>query len=176
MNFAELFNNLGDTSKDIKINCKKLIFESNIADLSMHTQQALVLAISYSLQNLEIIEAALDYTTELDETHKKAAGICANIMSMNNVYYRSLHLLGNKELEQLPAGLRMQGLMQHQIDKGLFELMALAISAINGCGLCLTSHYAQLTKKYSNEQIAYAIKLAAVLEALKQSLITERFQ
>ena len=67
MNFEELFNNLGDTSKDIKINCKKLIFESNIADLSMHTQQALVLAISYSLQNLEIIEAALDYTTELDE-------------------------------------------------------------------------------------------------------------
>lgn len=171
MNFTALINTLGDQSKDNKLNCKKLILEEPNHNITATMQQSLVLAISYSLQHKGIIEAAKEFAQDLDVQHKNAAKTCANLMAMNNIYYRGMHLIGDKELEQQPAGLRMQGIMQHGIDKGLFELMSLAISALNGCGLCLKSHYFQLKKDYTVEQIAYALKLASVLNALKQNII-----
>ena len=92
-------------------------------------------------------------------------------MAMNNTYYRAIHLLAQPQLAQLPAGLRMQGIRQHEIDNNLFELMSLAVSAVNGCGMCLQAHYQQLKTHYNDQQISYAVKISAVLTALKQSLM-----
>ena len=46
----------------------------------------------------------------------------------------------NKEYETLRAGLRMNVMANPGIDKLSFELAALGVSAINGCGMCMDSH------------------------------------
>ena len=88
-------------------------------------------------------------------------------MAMNNIYYRAIHLAENKELSAMPANLRMNGLIHHGIDKVDFELFALAVSAINGCGLCVHSHVKQLLA-HSVIKIAIqsVLRLAATLNAL----------
>ena len=61
-------------------------------------------------------------------------------MAMNNVYYRFVHLASNPEYGTLPAKLRMNIIASHGIEKADFELFSLAVSAMNGCGLCIDSH------------------------------------
>ncbi|HLF67421.1 MAG TPA: carboxymuconolactone decarboxylase family protein [Gammaproteobacteria bacterium] len=48
-----------------------------------------------------------------------------------------------------------------------FELAALAISALNGCGMCMDAHTEKLKKdQVTPPQIQSAIRIAAVLHAL----------
>ena len=49
-----------------------------------------------------------------------AARAAAAIMGMNNVYYRSLHLLTNPEYRTLPARLRMNVIANPGVDKADF--------------------------------------------------------
>lgn len=172
MNFLELIDRLDHNSKDTKLNIKKVLLDSENQILEPTAEQAIVLAVSLGLKSEPLIVAAKSYTKDSSDDIKNAAAICANIMAMNNIYYRAIHLIESPNLSQQPAGLRMQGLMQHKIDKALFELMSLAVSAINGCGLCLQSHYKQLQAHYSDEQIVQALRISASLAALNQSLIT----
>ena len=88
-------------------------------------------------------------------------------MGMNNVYYRFVHLTSNPAYGQLPAKLRMQGIAAPGVDKEDFELMALAVSAIHGCGMCLDSHEAVLAKAgVRTEAIQEAVRIAAVLHGI----------
>ena len=87
-------------------------------------------------------------------------------MGMNNVYYRSLHLLSNPEYRTLRAGLRMNILANPGVEKVDFELWSTAVSAINGCGMCLDSHEAELKKHgVPAVQIQAALRIAAVVNA-----------
>ena len=53
------------------------------------------------------------------------------------------------------------------IDKLDFELYSLAVSAVNGCGLCIESHEKLLRKHdVSREAIQSAVRIAAVLHAV----------
>ena len=61
-------------------------------------------------------------------------------MAMNNVYYRFVHLASNKDYATMPARLRMNVIANPGVDKADFELWSLAVSAINGCGMCIDSH------------------------------------
>ena len=67
-------------------------------------------------------------------------------MGMNNVYYRALHLMKNPEYATLPARLRMNILANPGVDKVDFELWSTAVSAVNGCGMCLDAHENELKK------------------------------
>ena len=80
----------------------------------------------------------------LDAAHVSAAHAAAAVMAMNNVYYRFLHLVQDEEYAKLPARLRMNVIGNPGIDKADFELLALAVSAINGCGSCVAAHERQL--------------------------------
>lgn len=172
MTFLQLIDQLDHNSKDTKLNIKKVLLETEDQNLDETSRQAIVLAVSLGLKSEPLMAAAKSYAEDSSDDIKNAAAICANIMAMNNIYYRAIHLIESPSLSQQPAGLRMQGLMQHKIDKALFELMSLAVSAINGCGLCLQSHYKQLQAHYSDEQIAQALRISASLAALDQSRIT----
>jgi alkyl hydroperoxide reductase subunit D len=104
-----------------------------------------------------------------------AARAAAAIMGMNNVYYRSLHLLSNHEYRTLPARLRMNILADPGVDKVDFELWSLAVSAINGCGMCLDSHEAELKKHgVSAPQIQTALRIAATVNAVSRVIAAER--
>jgi alkyl hydroperoxide reductase subunit D len=88
-------------------------------------------------------------------------------MGMNNVYYRFLHLVGDADYQTMPARLRMNVMANPGIDKLDFELYSLAVSAVNGCGLCIESHEKLLRKhEVSREAIQSAVRIAAVVHAV----------
>jgi len=86
-------------------------------------------------------------------------------MGMNNVYYRFTHLVGG-DYATMPAKLRMNIMAKPGVEKADFELWSLAVSAINGCGMCMESHekivkHAGLT----SEQVQAAVRIASVVHA-----------
>ena len=88
-------------------------------------------------------------------------------MGMNNIYYRFLHLVEDAEYQQMPARLRMNVIGNPGIDKLDFELISLAVSAVNGCGMCVTAHEKQLRKhEVSREAIQSAVRIAATIHAV----------
>ena len=105
-------------------------------------------------------------TARLSPEAITAANAAAAIMAMNNVYYRSLHLMENQEYQTLRAGLRMNILASPGVEKVDFELWSVAVSAINGCGACLDSHERTLRQHGTgNTVIQAALRIAAVVQA-----------
>ena len=101
-----------------------------------------------------------DSREHISEQAADAARTAAAIMSMNNVYYRFLHLTDNEKYKQIPARLRMQGIRTHGIDQADFELWCTAVSAIGNCKTCVASHEQVLREKgISEEQVAAAYVL-----------------
>ena len=92
-------------------------------------------------------------------------------MAMTNVYYRFTHLVGDEEYATLRTGLRMNVMANPGIDKQTFELAALAVSAINGCGRCMESHEKVLRGHGMTAQgIQSAVRIAAVVHAVAVTL------
>ena len=104
---------------------------------------------------------------KLSEQFANAARGAAAIMAMNNVYYRFVHLVANPEYGTMPAKLRMNLIGSHGIAKEDFELFSIAVSAMNGCGMCIESHERVLLQHgVKSETIQSAVRIAAVLKAV----------
>lgn len=168
MSIEQLKQAIPDFAKDIRLNVSNLfgnIAQSGLTEIQFY---GVALAVAYTLKNKRIIDAikadgALYISAELDHAVKTAAAL----MAMNNVYYRAIHLAENKELALLPANLRMNGMLNPGVPKADFELFALAVSAINGCGMCIHSHVKQLLEHELNKVAIQAVlRIAAILNAL----------
>jgi len=172
MTIAAIKSKIGDFSKDTRINFPKIFTEDGSKDLSLSQIFSIALSIAYSVRNKDLVASIKeDGVGHLDEAHIEAAKSAATIMAMNNVYYRFVHLVGDAEYGRMPAGLRMQVIMNSGIDRKTFELMSLAVSSINGCGMCMESHTKTLEKEgVSKIAIQSAIKIAAVTFAADQAL------
>ena len=110
-------------------------------------------------------------TRHLDAAHVSAAHAAAAIMAMNNVYYRFLHLVGDEEYGKLPARLRMNVIANPGIPKVDFELLCLAVSAINGCGSCVASHERHVRQQgLEREAVQSAVRIAATVHAVARVL------
>jgi alkyl hydroperoxide reductase subunit D len=84
-----------------------------------------------------------------------------------NIYYRFLHLVEDPEYQSMPARLRMNVIGNPGIDKADFELLSLAVSAVNGCGMCIVSHERTLRKHdVSREQVQSAVRIASTIHAV----------
>jgi alkyl hydroperoxide reductase subunit D len=67
----------------------------------------------------------------------------------------------------MPAKLRMNFMASHGIPKDDFELFSLAVSAMNGCGMCIDSHERVLLQHGVNSEIIQsAVRVGAVMKAL----------
>jgi len=166
---------IGDYAKDIRLNLPKVLSSEGAAGLTEHQIFVVALSCSYAVKNKAVVEAIIAQAGELlTETDKNAAKSAATIMAMNNIYYRFIHLVEDSEFAHMPAGLRMQVLMNSGIDKKDFELCALAVSAINGCGMCMDSHVKTLIQEgVSKQAVQSAIKIASVIHATAQALWIE---
>ncbi|MFJ1268957.1 carboxymuconolactone decarboxylase family protein [Legionella lytica] len=175
MSIEELKQSIPDYAKDIRLNLSNLF--GNIVQTALTERQfyGVSLAIAYSLKNKQILEAILaEGETHITSELHQAAKIAATLMAMNNVYYRAIHLAGNKELSLLPANLRMNAMANPGVPKADFELFALAVSALNGCGMCIHSHVAQLSEEgISMLAIQASLRIAAVLNAAALALTLE---
>ena len=94
------------------------------------------------------------------------ARAAAVLMAMNNVYYRFRHMIGKPVYSQKPARLRMQRIAQPATNKADFELLCLAVSAINGCEACVKAHeQAVIDGGLTEEHVHDAVRMAAVVHA-----------
>jgi lipoyl-dependent peroxiredoxin subunit D len=160
-------------AKDISLNLGSLASETLLSD---QQKWGAFVASAHALgvpAVVTAIEAAAD-EAGLSAEAKTAAKAAAAIMGMNNVYYRSLHLLTNGEYKTLPARLRMNVLANPGVDKVDFELWSTAVSAVNGCGMCLDAHEAELKKHgVPVQQIQAALRIAAVVNAASRIVASE---
>ena len=160
-------------AKDLSLNLSSLAGETVLTDQQKwgaFVASAHAVGQPVVVKNLEAAARAAG----LSEEALTAAKAAAAIMGMNNVYYRSLHLMKNKEYGTLPAKLRMNVLANPGVDKVDFELWSTAVSAINGCGMCLDSHEAELKKHgVAAAQIQTALRIAAVVNAVSRVLEAE---
>lgn len=123
-------------------------------------------------KDIKLNLGSLVTTSSLGE--QRLWGTLAAIMAMNNVYYRSMHLIGDETYATMPARLRMTVIGNPGVDKVDFELWCLAVSALNGCGRCLESHESVLRQSgMPREQVQEAVRIAAVVNAVAAVLESE---
>ena len=169
MNLEHFLENLPEFAVDIKLNAKNLLKEEG-GVLTAKQVGIIMLACGFASKNKALYEVMLEhFTGKLSEVEVNAAKISAVLMSMTNVYYRFTHLVSNHEYSKLPVGLRMNSMApsKHGIEEIAFELASTAVSALNGCGMCMDSHEQKL-KKHGVEavKIQEAVKIAAVANSL----------
>ena len=169
MSIDTIKNMVPDYAKDLKLNLSSLAGEETL------TQQQLwgcFAACALAGRNEFVIreimaEAEQNLSTEALNGAKSAAAI----MAMNNVYYRFAHLATSKDYLSMPAKLRMNVIGNPGVDKVDFELWSLAVSVINGCGMCIDAHEKQLLDHgITRNEIQTAARIGAVVQAVSATL------
>ena len=164
-NFEQLRGAFPEYAKDIKLNLSSVLQPSPMMTEAQLWGCALTCAI---VSNSETLRTAIASTAigKLSDKEMNAAKTAAALMSMNNVYYRFLDLVGDESYSKQPAQLRMNGIANHGIDTKDFELWSLAASAINACGYCISSHEKKLIAEgVTQDTIRHAVRIAAVIKA-----------
>ncbi|GAA4530405.1 alkyl hydroperoxide reductase [Chelativorans composti] len=159
---------LPDYARDLKLNLGTVLTTDGAPGLTEQQIWSVALASTIAARNTALardIEAAAG--DKLDAAHINAARAAAAIMGMNNIYYRFLHLVEDEEYKQIPARLRMNIIANPGVDKATFELLSLAVSAINGCGMCVASHERALRQHgVTREAVQSSVRIAAVIHAV----------
>ena len=164
MSLDALRDALPDYAKDIRLNLGTLASETSLSDQQKY---GAFLASAYGARNRAVVDAIDRWTEDkLSPEARTAAKAAAAIMAMNNVYYRATHLMQADDYRKMPAKLRMNVIANPGVEKADFELWALAVSALNGCGMCLDSHETVVRKAgLTTEQIQTAVRIAAAVSA-----------
>jgi len=160
-------------ARDLSLNLSSLEAETSLTDQQkwgVFVASANAVGTGPVIRAIEAAAAAAGLTEEA----KTAAKAAAAIMGMNNIYYRALHLMKNPEYRSLPARLRMNIIANPGVDKTDFELWSLAVSAINGCDMCLDAHETELKKRgVPNIGIQAALRIASVVNAVSRVVASE---
>ena len=156
---------LPDYAKDLRLNMGSLLSDQTLGD---QRKYGLLLACAHGTGYKPIVDAAeAEVEGKLSPEAANAARASAAVMAMNNVYYRFVHLASNPEYGTMPAKLRMNVIGNPGIDKADFELFSLAVSAMNGCGMCIDSHEKVLKQHGVNaEAIQAAARIGAIVKAV----------
>ncbi len=165
MSLKQFAETLPDYAKDIRLNLGSILSDQLIG---AERKAGLLLACAHGSGYRPLVEAAeAEVGGGLPDQVANAARAAAAVMAMNNVYYRFVHLAANPEYGKMPARLRMNAIGSHGIAKEEFELMSLAVSAMNGCGMCIDSHERVLLEHGAKpDAIQGAVRIAAVMKAL----------
>jgi alkyl hydroperoxide reductase subunit D len=174
MSIDTLIDGLPNYAKDLKLNYSTLVRQNS--ELTPQLLWGTMVASAIAVRNDELTEAVLaEAAKQLAPQALEAAKAAAAVMGMNNIYYRFLHLTSNEKYGTLPARLRMNVMRTHGVDHVDFELWALAVSAINGCGKCVDSHEKVVREKNVSEETVLAIvRIASILHAIGSVLDAER--
>ncbi|MEM8935297.1 MAG: carboxymuconolactone decarboxylase family protein [Pseudomonadota bacterium] len=172
MSLDALRDSIPDYAKDIRLNLGTLASETSLSDQQKY---GAYLASALASGNATVIRAISAWTEDkLSPEAATAAKAAAAIMGMNNIYYRATHIISNDEYGKLPAKLRMNVIGNPGVDKVDFELWSLAVSAINGCGMCLDAHEQVLRKAgLAADQVQTALRIASVVHAAAAVLTGE---
>jgi alkyl hydroperoxide reductase subunit D len=165
MSLKAFADSLPDYAKDIRLNLTSILSDQLLGE---ERKNGLLLTCAHGSGYKPLVEAAeAEVEGKLSESQANAARGAAALMAMNNVYYRFVHLVANPEYGTMPAKLRMNFIASHGIAKDEFELFSLAVSAMNGCGMCIDSHERVLLEHgVKSDDIQNAVRVAAVMKAI----------
>ncbi|MFU8833148.1 MAG: carboxymuconolactone decarboxylase family protein [Wenzhouxiangella sp.] len=174
MSIDRIKQQIPDYAKDLRINLGNVVDVDQAAGMTEQQVWGTALATAIASRNKELIDAiASEAASHLDDNWLNASKAAAAIMGMNNIYFRFIHLASNKAYARMPAKLRMSVIGNPGIDKVDFELLSLAVSAINGCGMCIDSHEQILIKGgVTADVIQHAVRIASVIHAVAGVLDT----
>lgn len=153
---------------DLKINFKNS-FESEVLAKKEIALLGIALAVNANNSILrEFFKAnALSEGAKPEEIAEAAA--CASLLSANNVFYRFRHFINKEKYNEIPARIKMNLMARPINGKEFFELMSLAVSAVNGCEMCVKAHENSLIELGSKEErIFEAIRLASVIASVSK--------
>ncbi|MGB0514907.1 MAG: carboxymuconolactone decarboxylase family protein [Wenzhouxiangellaceae bacterium] len=175
MSIDTIKQRIPDYARDLKINLGNVLDPEQHQHLSAEQVWGVAVATAIASRGQTLLEAVeAEAGQMLSAEYHKAARAAAAIMGMNNIYYRFVHLAENDDYGRMQARLRMTVIGNPGIDKADFELMSLAVSAINGCGMCIDSHEKVLTRAgVSADAIQDAVRIASVIHAAAVVLETD---
>ena len=168
MNWVNLIKEgLPEYAKDTRLNLDAVLLRSSLDPL---VAQGCALAAAFATGNGRLttaIDAEIDDRKEAD-----AALTAATIMAQNNVWYPYVEMAGDPALKGLPAGLRMNGIMNHGgTTKKNFEAYSLTASIVGKCHFCVKAHYDTLLKEgMTVENLRDIGRIAAVINSAAKVL------
>lgn len=165
----EVRESLPEAAKDLKIGLQSVL---GAESLTPAQRWGVAVASAFAARNPVLRDAILAEARAngAEDAVIDDARAAAALMGMNNVFYRSKHMLG-AAYEAKPARLRMQRIAKPAGPKVDFELMCLAVSAINGCEVCLASHEKTVRDGgLSEDAVIDAVRIAAVVHGVACAL------
>lgn len=152
--------------RDLKLNLKTVLKPDNLTE-----KEAVLLALACAAneKNNVLINYFAEQSRTLSASNEEVSETiaCASLLSSNNVLYRFRHFTKKEKYQQIPPRLRMSIMMNPVLGKELFELISLAVSAVNGCEMCVNAHEHSLMELgTSEERIFDAIRIASVITSL----------
>jgi len=164
MSIEALKSRIPDYAKDLKLNLGSLATDPTLTPQQL---AGTFIASALAARNAEVTQAiTAEFGAKLSPEALAAAKSAAAIMGMNNVYYRFVHLVGG-DYANMPAKLRMSVIGRPGVEKVDFELWSLAVSAVNGCGMCLEAHEKVVRHGgLTQEQVQTAVRIASVVHAI----------
>jgi len=149
--------------RDLKLN-----FTSTLTSEHLSTKECALVALSTAVNNNNV-PLTNYFTKYAQEQGANAADIaeaaaCASLLASNNIFYRFRHFTQKEKYTQIPARIRMQIMMKPVTGKEFFELLSLAVSAINGCEMCVNAHEDSLIKLGTTEERIFdAVRIASLV-------------
>lgn len=153
---------------DLKINFKNS-FDST--QLSKKEVALLGVALAVNAGNKVLKQFFRDnaLTEGASEPEIADAVACASLLSANNVFYRFRHFVNKEKYNEIPARIKMNIMARPVVGKEFFELISLAVSAVNGCEMCVKAHENSLIELGSKEErIFEAVRLASVITSVSK--------
>jgi alkyl hydroperoxide reductase subunit D len=149
--------------RDLKLN-----FTSTLTSAHLTEKECALVALSIAVNNnnnvlINFFEKQALAKEATAEEIAEAVG-CASLLALNNVFYRFRHFTGKEKYTQIPARVRMQLMSSPVTGKEFFELMSIAVSAVNGCEMCVNAHENSiLGLGATEERIFDAVRIASIV-------------
>ena len=155
--------------KDLKLSLSTALLQSE--ELAEREAYAIALSVAVVERNESLIDCFTVKFKEEGATNEELAEVisCASLLSANNVLYRFRHFMEKEAYQKQPAKIRMGIMVRPILGKEFFELLSLAVSAVNGCELCVKSHEQSLIELgASKKRIWESIRIASVVNSLSK--------
>lgn len=156
---------LPEVAKDAKLNVQAVLQPGGALSDAQRWGVAIGSAIATRNQELRDAILAEAKAASVEAGVIEDAMAAATLMAMNNVYYRFRHMIEKASYSDKPARLRMNRLVRPATNKVDFELICLAVSAINGCQMCVQSHEkVVLEGGLTEDHVHDAVRIAATMQ------------
>jgi len=156
-------------ARDLKLNLRRLAGDSSLSEIEA---ALIVLATARTSGQVELEKITRNSLAEagVSSDEIREAVESAAIMAMLNSYYKFRLFVDDQQTDAEGYGatkLRMQSLANPVLGKERFEILALAVSILNGCEKCVRAHEKALESlQVSREKRHDVARLTAVVAGL----------